>query len=327
LHNPIQPKAIEAISIQKNDEVLTALARLNDGNTRSRGLSPSALNTYLDCSLRFYFQYVARIRESQKVQEEIDPRILGNLLHGVMEQFYKKIIENKSAHEIEAGDFDKLESRIDKLIDEAFIKTYYLDPKSEVTYEGQRVVVREVVKKFAMQILELDKTYAPFKVEGLEQNGWLYNIKISHAPGFAVLGGTIDRIDSRGDQVRVIDYKTGKDELDFKSVASLFYRDGKRNKAAFQTLLYALLYKINGAKNGERIVPGLINRINLFDDTFNFGLKLDGEYLKDATALFSEFEELLQRLLEEIFDPAIDFVQTNREETCKLCPYKEICYR
>jgi len=127
--------------------------------------------------------------------------------------------------------------------------------------------------------------------------------------------------------VRVIDYKTGKDELEFRNVASLFYRDGKRNKAAFQTLLYALLYKTNGARLDEKIVPGLINRVNLFDDTFNFGLKMDGEYLTDATPLFTEFESLLHELLEEIFDPNLKFIQTNKEETCKLCPYKEICYR
>ena len=327
LHNAVQPKAQTPITIDKNEEVLRALAKLNEGNLRSRGLSPSALNTYLDCQLKFYFQYVARIRESQKVQEEIDPRVLGNLLHSVMEQFYKKLIEKSQDRMISAGDFDKLDSRIDKLIDEAFIKTYHLDPKLEVTYEGQRVVVREVVKKFANQILELDRSQTPFKIDAVEQNGWLYNLKISHAPGFAVLGGTIDRIDSKEDHVRVIDYKTGKDELDFKNVASLFFRDGKRNKAAFQTMLYALLYKTNGTKADQKIIPGLINRNNLFDDTFHFGLKMDGEYLKDASPLFPEFETHLLELLEEIFDPSLSFAQTQREETCKLCPYKEICYR
>ena len=327
LHNAAQPKPQTSIVVEKNEEVLRAIAKLNEGNIRSRGLSPSALNTYLDCQLKFYFQYVARIRESQKVQEEIDPRVLGNLLHIVMEQFYKKIIEKRPNRIIDSGDFDQLDNRINLLIDEAFIKTYHLDPRLEVTYEGQRVVVREVVKKFANQILELDRSQAPFKIDAIEQNGWLYNLKISHAPGFAVLGGTIDRIDSKEDQVRVIDYKTGKDELDFKNVASLFYRDGKRNKAAFQTLLYALLYKTNGAQADQKIVPGLINRNNLFDDTFNFGLKMDGEYLKDASPLFTEFENHLQKLLEEIFDPNLSFAQTQREETCKLCPYKEICYR
>ncbi|HCW06075.1 MAG TPA: PD-(D/E)XK nuclease family protein [Cytophagales bacterium] len=327
LHNVAQPRAIEKIKIQKDEEVLRQLAQLNEGGRRSKGITPSALNTYLDCSLKFYFQYVARIRESQKVQEEIDPRILGNILHLVMEKFYKAIMEKKRSNTIDASDFDASDEQIKHWIDQAFIKNYYLDPKLEVTYEGQRVVVREVVKKFAKRITELDKEYAPFTIKAIEQNGWLYNVKINCAPGFVVLGGTIDRVDLKEGRVRVIDYKTGRDELDFKGVNSLFFKEAKRNKAAFQTLLYALIYKANSLGEEQKIIPGLINRNNLFDDTFQFGLKLDKIILDDATPLLGEFENHLCELLEEIFNPELEFVQTERTETCKLCPYKEICYK
>ncbi len=327
LHNTAEPRQPQPIIIHKDENVLRALARLNEGNLRSRGLSPSALNIYLECKLRFYFQYLERIREPLKVEEEIDARVLGNILHVVMEHFYRHLTERKKSKLIEHGDFDKAEQLIERFIDDAFIKNYYLDPGHKVIYEGQRVVVREVVKSFALRITEVDREQTPFIVEALEQNGWMYNMKISHAPGFVALGGTIDRVDRKGDEIRVIDYKTGKDELKFRSIASLFSREGDRNKAAFQTLLYALLYQNNNLLNGERIVPGLINRNNLFDDDFYFGLKMDGEYLLDAASVFQEFESYLQRLLEEIFDPNEVFDQTNKEEACKICPYKGICYR
>jgi len=327
LHNPVQPRPVTPIVIQKDENVLKALARLNEGTIRSRGLSPSALNTYLECRLKFYFQYLARIREPMKVEEEIDPRILGNFLHTVMERFYHKILEKKKNKTIDTDDFDLFENRLDKLIDEAFIKEYYLDPKQPVTYEGQRVVVREVVKTFAKKIIEYDRQHVPFVIEALEQNAWMYNIKISHSPGFVVLGGTIDRIDRKGNEVRIIDYKTGRDELDFRDVDSLFSRDGKRNKAAFQTLLYALLYKNNNSTSDLKIVPGLINRNNLFDDDFRFGLKINREYLTDATPLFPEFENHLNSLLDEIFNPEGVFDQTDKEEACKICPFTGICYR
>jgi hypothetical protein len=152
-------------------------------------------------------------------------------------------------------------------------------------------------------------------------------LEINHAPGFAVLGGAIDRVDRKGDQVRVIDYKTGRDELDFRNVDSLFARDGKRNKAAFQTLLYALLYKKNNETAGVKIVPGLINRNNLFTDSFQFGLKMNKGHVTDATSLFPEFETKLSALLNEIFDPKENFDQTNKKEACKICPYTGICYR
>jgi CRISPR/Cas system-associated exonuclease Cas4 (RecB family) len=328
MHNAVQPQTPGPIVIQKNEQVLAALASINESNLRTRGISPSALNTYIECRLKFYFQYIARIREPLKVEEEIDARVLGNFLHRVMEKFYHQIIEKKKSKSIDTDDFDNLEVRIDRLIDEAFIEGYNLDKNKTVTYEGQRVVVHEVVKRFAQEILRYDKKQVPFTIEALEQRGWLVNRKISHSPGFVVLGGTIDRVDKKGNQIRVIDYKTGRDELDFKNIESLFYREGKRNKAAFQTLLYALLYKNNNVVDDqEKIVPGLINRNNLFDEEFHFGLTINKKRLDDATPLFSEFETHLQLLLEEIFDPAGVFNQTDKTETCKLCAYKEICYR
>ena len=131
--------------------------------------------------------------------------------------------------------------------------------------------------------------------------------------------------------MRIIDYKTGKDELDFESVASLFIREGKRNKAAFQTLLYALMYvdaESGRDVNGKtRVVPGLINRMNLFDQGFTFGLKLNRQAVDDVHRLFPEFKHHLKLLLEELFDPTIPFDQTSDPEPCKYCPYSSICYR
>jgi len=114
LHNPVQPRPVTPIVVRKDENVAKALARLNEGTIRSRGLSPSALNTYLECRLKFYFQYLARIREPLKVEEEIDPRILGNFLHSVMERFYHRILEKKKNKLIDADDFDGLDIRNDR---------------------------------------------------------------------------------------------------------------------------------------------------------------------------------------------------------------------
>ncbi|MFZ6012623.1 MAG: PD-(D/E)XK nuclease family protein [Bacteroidota bacterium] len=329
LHNPVEPQALVSIVINKNEKVLETLARLNDGNMYFKGISPSALNTYLECRLKFYLRHVARIKEPYAVEEELDARVLGNFLHDVMERFYKRIEARKHSKQIETADFMGYEAAIDTLIDEVFIEAYRLDPNKKVTYEGQRLVVREIVKRFAHRIVEMDKKYAPFVMEALEQEGLTFSVPIAHAPHRAVLGGKIDRVDRKEDLLRIIDYKTGKDELDFDSVASLFARDGRRNKAAFQTLLYALLYKSH-AVHGEsrfRIIPGLINRMNLFDDSFTFGLKVGRQHVNDVEPLLPEFRQRLEELFNDLFDPAQPFDQTSDTEACKLCPYTSICYR
>jgi hypothetical protein len=331
LDNPIQPLGISAIAVDKSNRVMDDLFKLNEGNVYFQGISPSALNTYLECRLKFYFRHVAKIREADEVEEELDARVLGNFLHDVMEKFYKRMNEKKGSKAVELKDYNDHTAVIEELIDKVFIKAYRLDPEKKVEYEGQRLVVKEIVKRFADRIIEMDKAYTPFNIELLEQSGITYTIKLPNAPYKAVLGGKIDRVDKKDEVLRIIDYKTGKDKLDFDTIESLFSREDTRNKAAFQTLLYALLYKrtfgSNGKSNGERIVPGLINRLNLFDEEFTFGLKSNKEYVTDVEPLLPEFEARLTDLFIELFNPDVPFDQTSELENCKICPYSKLCYR
>jgi hypothetical protein len=327
LHDPVQPNLINPIVIQKDSKVIELLAKLSEGNSKFKGISPSALNTYIECRLRFYLRHVAKIKEPDEVEEDLDARVLGNFLHAVMELFYRRVQERKKSSQIEAKDFYNAEATIDQLIDEVFITAYQLEPGKPVLYEGQRLVVREVVKRFAHRILEMDKAYAPFTIEALEQGGLAHTVAISQYPRAIVISGKIDRVDRKDDLVRVIDYKTGKDKLDFESVASLFSRDGKRNKAAFQTLLYALLYKANVPQGSHKIVPGLINRMNLFDKDFKFGLKVGKIFVEDVEPLLPEFDQHLKTLLEDLYNPVIPFDQTTDVESCRYCAYQKICYR
>lgn len=327
LHDPIQPSLVTPIVVQKDKQVIDALVKLSDGNSRFNGISPSALNSYIECRLRFYLRHVAKVREPDEVEEDLDARVLGNFLHSLMERFYRDIQFKKKTNRIEPDDFQNSEGIVDRLIDEVFIDAYQLEPGKPVEYEGQRLVVREVVKRFAHRILDMDKAYAPFDIELLEQGGLDYNVTINQYPGKVVLSGKIDRVDRKGNLIRVIDYKTGKDKLDFANISSLFGRDSKRNKAAFQTLLYALLYKVNTPRSSYKIVPGLINRMNLFDKDFKFGFKVGKSFIEDVDPLLPEFDQHLKSLLEELYDPAVPFDQTTDVELCKFCSYQAICYR
>jgi CRISPR/Cas system-associated exonuclease Cas4 (RecB family) len=327
LHNDLQPLEITPITVVKDESVYTGLARYCTGNAFERSLSPSALNDYLECRLRFYFRYIAKVREAREIEEDLDARVLGNFVHLVMEYFYQHILTTKNSKLIEQKDFD-IYRDIDPLIDKAFIKNYNLDPDKKVVYEGQRLVVKEVVRRFVKRIIDIDREYAPFTIEALERRDITFEVKV-HAEGNPVvlLGGSIDRADRKENVIRVVDYKTGKDDLTFSDVASLFSRDTKRNKAAFQTLLYTFLYKKAEPHPGLKFVPGLLNRLNLFKDDFRFGLIQDGNYLNDATPLLPEFEASVVTLLNELYSPDIPFDQTTNTKNCEFCSYQRICYR
>jgi RecB family exonuclease len=328
LHNPLMPLVIEPIVIEKTDEVQQAIMKLNEGNTYFKGISPSALASYLDCRLRFYFRYVARIREPNEVEDQLGARELGNFLHKVMEKFYKNLAIRKRNKSVEPGDFADAKQTIDKLMDEIFTATYNMEPGKKVEYEGQSVIIQQLVRNFAMRILDQDKDLAPFTIEAVEADGLLHRVKISHAPGYVVLGGKIDRVDRKDAVVRIVDYKTGSDKLDFESVASLFDRtSNKRQKTVFQTLLYAFLYQTNfSLQANDQVLTGIMNREYLFGDAA-FGLEMNKKRVYNVLPLMEEFSVHLTTLLEEIFDPEVPFDQTQDPKACEFCPYKGICYR
>src|SRR5690606_20469097 len=107
--------------------------------------------------LQFYFRHVAKIKEPREVEDELDARVLGNFLHNVMELFYKNLTARKGTSLIEKDDFANAGPAIDRLIDHVFIEAYKLNPDKPVVYAGQRLVVREIVRRFASRIVAIDE--------------------------------------------------------------------------------------------------------------------------------------------------------------------------
>jgi len=178
-----------------------------------------------------------------------------------------------------------------------------------------------------IQILNYDAQIVPFvvkKVEGV----FKYAVPLEDGQKIK-MQGSIDRLDEKGDSVRVIDYKSGGDEVKFPDVGSLFERDHKdRNGAAMQTLLYSYLFIKSEDYNGKsNVMPGLYNGKGLFKADFSEKLKLAKKELTNAEGLMPEFEEGLKDILTEIFSSGQPFEQTDKIENCAYCAYKTICNR
>jgi hypothetical protein len=185
--------------------------------------------------------------------------------------------------------------------------------------------VFEVIKKMVIQTLKADLKKTPFKIEGLEQKVNA-NIPIFQGARSVRIGGVIDRIDSLSGAIEIIDYKTGTTEHVFNSLGDLFDQQAKkRNKAAFQTLVYCCVWdKMN--QDSHAVYPGIYGLKKIFkQESYRLVMKEKGNADVNYPEIKSEFEPLLVGLLEEIFNPEIPFVQTSVEEHCQYCPYTSIC--
>lgn len=339
LHNEIQVHAPAVITIDKHTEVLEKLGKFQAlrGALPEKYLTPSALSTYLDCRLRFYYRYIAKLYESEEIQEEVDARFFGLLLHDALENIYKRLINRKKSNLIGKGDFEFLKGQIDLCINEAFAGLFGNDRKKNFSFEGRNIIIRAIIRKFVQRVLEMDADYAPFEILGLETEGedayrHLYHVS-SSGNGFVVgLEGKIDRLDKKDRQIRVVDYKTGKDDKHFLSIASLFDRDEKkRNKAAMQALFYSMLY-LEKHQPDAAVAPAIINAKELFDQHFDWKIgQKEGRNasnpVTDSKLYMPEFKEHLDILLQEVFDPGTPFSQTDDLLKCGYCPYAGLCRR
>ncbi|MFM7193600.1 MAG: PD-(D/E)XK nuclease family protein, partial [Bacteroidota bacterium] len=329
LSNPIEASGWKPVTIRQNDHSLKWFRERADHPEKF--ISPSMLNDYLSCRLRFYLNHIARLREGDEVAAELDARIFGNLLHQVMQHFYgSKETENKS---IDRAYVETNRKRIPQLIDDAYRELYNLEPNKKIDYEGQHVLVRGILEELAGKITELDTDYAPFTVMRLEHTfttEWTDPVSGQRL----IAGGNIDRVDRKvtehGEVIRVMDYKTGTDETGFPDISSLFVRDGNRNKAAFQTIFYAWLVAKKDDTDAP-IMPGLLNRINLFERDFEFGFSMgtrnNKQKITDARPLLAEFESHLNSVLSEMIHPDTVFDQTTNEKLCDYCGFRNICRR
>lgn len=322
--------------IEKSVLVMEKIDRYLDPES-GYALAPSAINIYLDCRMRFYFRYVADLYEPDDVKEEIDPVIFGNLLHRAMEYLYKEF--EQSGKEVTPNEAALLKSKLEEAVGEAFNAEFGGKPGKKYETVGRNAIIAEIINKMAQRIIESDETYAPFKIlsleGGAEKKRFRGSIQIQLPSGqrrHVAVKGIVDRIDRKNDTIRIIDYKTGKDDKSIESIDSLLDRDHpKRNKAAMQTFLYSLIYRQKHGITGSRIMPGIFNIRELFAKNFDYRLQLKSEQgsnyepVNDVTPFLTAFEDRLQIILQEIFDPSIAFDHTEDKRKCIYCAYRRIC--
>ncbi len=312
------------LMVEKNDEVLLALNDfLSPGG--SKMLSPTALNAYLDCSLKFYFHYIAGLKEADEVKEEVDPMLFGNLLHKSIYEIYHPYLKQTLDKSLILS-LSKNKKEISRAIDEAFMSEYYGKQNKKPEYLGKNIIVQHILNKFILQLLKKDHVLAPFCLEEMEQSYYTeLPLGIHNNTRKARLGGKIDRIDTKDGMTRIIDYKTGEAANRFIGLDHLFKReDHKRNTTAFQLFYYCMLYAAN---NHSVITPAVYPLKTIYTSGFATTLT-DGK--KEVTG-FNEYEEyfkeMVMDLLQDIFNPDIPFSQTNNTNICGYCPFIEICHR
>lgn len=327
------PQSNQEIQIEKTPEVLRRIYRAYDStNPKSVILSPSALNAYLDCRLRFYYRYVAGLKTPDEVSAEIDSALFGTIFHLSAQLVYTELTANGNM--IQKEDLERLlrdEVKLQSYVDRAFKKELFkVAPEEKPEYNGVQLINSKVILSYLKQLLRNDLQYTPFEMVAMEKKvSEEMTIQTGQGPFTLRLGGTIDRMDAKEGTLRIVDYKTGGSPKTPANIEQLFTPSETRPNYIFQTFLYVA---IMSRKQSLMVAPALLYIHRAASESYSPVIEM-GEPRKPKIpvnnfAFFEdEFRERLQALLEEVFDEKEAFTQTKDIKKCSYCDFKAICKR
>jgi CRISPR/Cas system-associated exonuclease Cas4 (RecB family) len=283
------------------------------------GLSPSALNTYINCPLDFYYKYILGLGEKDQVEEQIDSATFGSIVHHVLEIFYQKFIGSAPTK----ADFDELRKGLSEELDKAIVLNF----GSAEDLRGMNFLARTIAEQMLLKIIQHEEN----EIDQREKEGLALQVVSiedtlkaevplpqGHPISKLVLRGKTDRIDVTAGVVRIVDYKTGKVESKDVTIAKPIeaYTKGKHGKL-LQLLAYIYLQRAQGTP-----LPNI--RAALYS-LKNFG---EGyQYLNDkvnteiSEEQMKEFEDILIGLTTKMYNSTL-FEHNEDADFCEYCNSK-----
>ena len=320
---------VSDIEVEKSYEVFDKLLRY----TRDKTLSPTAFSTYVKCPLRFYFNFVERLRPEDELEESVDNMTFGNIFHEAADILYSKIEGDAEP----AKRLAELRNRgeVDRCVDKAIAKVYFRrenEPLPELG--GELIIIRNIVREYlGKNLIDYDLRNGDFSVWKCECDvDMTLPIDVGEDHFDVHLAGRADRIDSLNNGLlRIIDYKTGKPRLNYSGIEALFHGEPiatKRESNIINTLLYSMMlsHKMGRDVRPELYYVGSMVRSE-YSPRFVESIDRKSRTLDAYSECAEEFETEVKATLCEMFDRTIPFSQCEDSSACKYCDYCSICNR
>ncbi|MBC7448486.1 MAG: PD-(D/E)XK nuclease family protein [Hymenobacteraceae bacterium] len=340
---PVSDRRADAV-LAKTPEVVAALR-----DVLEQSLSPSALNDFVGCSLKFYYKRVARLKAAEEVEEELGADQIGTAVHQVLEELVAPFILRGEA--ITAADVRAWPARLPELLPRALAAATSDGERQAPPDQGmnhlRRHVARQQLEQYCAALAtELETTGEPLVVLGKEQDrhGTVFVAVPASADGVipatrvAVnLFGKVDRLDQLpGGGVRIVDYKTGqvkKSELNLKTstttaqqaLQKLLTDDSPAAGKVRQLWLYSLMQQERDASPVEVAI------VSLRPENAKAPLYLHAnlDFLAEAYDLppREASERALGELVGRMLDPAEPLRRTDNIKICTYCDFRRVCAR
>ena len=270
--------------------------------------SPSSLDAYLACGLKFYYQYVLRVQEKDEVEDEIGQAEIGGIVHKILERLFK---EYKPGTELSLV-------RATEIAEEIF------DAELKNHDSGYEYLIKKQILRRLRDILIYHKENAgKAQIKSCEK-------KFKLTLDGVEFTGQADRIDLRPDEKGcnahiIVDYKTGSTA----KTPNLKKFDIEDREAWPKTLksvqlpLYVMFYLAENPEIALEAVDACLMMLGSHKITEEFLFAKS----EDKAADLAKLQKAVSYLVYEVKSPELDFEPASDIKTCELCPFKIMCGR
>jgi CRISPR/Cas system-associated exonuclease Cas4 (RecB family) len=305
---PVQiflPKKVEGV--KKDENTMELIGKMK--------FTPTGIDAYLECPLKFYFKEVLKLSPVQSIEEEVEPLDVGIIAHSALKKTFEPFL-NKNLSEM---DFDKMIESVGKIVEEIMKSTLsIITPEREIF---QRILT-EVLKKYLLKekdiIFSKDKE-CKMRILELENEGAM----VTRIDGKDVeITGRWDRVDEVENRIRVVDYKTGRSEKHKLKKSGVSFVKFSREEVienginSLQLPCYVLIYKDKN-KPSLPVDATVILLRDVFKESdwrVEWGEKIPEEI----------FKNIIIGIIKEIIDPEVPFYPDEKGD-CSKCAYRTPC--
>ena len=297
------------IIVAKDEALLDRYRQLME-----RGLSPSAISTWLRCPLDHYFRQVMHLEETEEGSARIPANVLGEALHTTMEALIGPWTGTEMTPEALRAAADNVPGLLHKaLIGKVPASTLEQGQPLLQTGMAERAAKRFLLNEAA--VVEAGTRIMPMHFE--------VDLRAEVPGGTTVLGcplnirGRLDRVDRRNGVVHVLDLKTGKVKEEELKLPDLGPEAPLEDRPkALQLLVYAWLYlwthpEVDHVRAG--ILP--LQRPSMSDGLF---LRVGGEDLVHRHQL-PAIDALLLRIAADMLDTTTPLRHSPHGKYCHFC--------
>ena len=318
---------------------------------KGKFLSASAINKFINCPLMFYMNYVQRLNDDNEVSDFMDYGTFGTIIHDTLNDCYDSPEVRSSDGLIDSRylkDFkqSKLKDSVKRNI-----SRIYLHVPEEVINSGQMPPIKGEAYMLIESIMSYVEFVIDYDMKWIDEHGSFSVLECEKTHEITLLDFDgvkfnftykPDRIDKLADgTVRIVDYKTGKDDTVFSDtpdLADLFDRTkSNRRKAVLQVFLYCYAYLAEHPELGS-VKPEIYKLALMKDSGVKVKEKVEGikknskktmvsEYVFSRdSAVAKNFVQMMASTVRSLYMD--DFVQAPEgSKACNYCRFIDMCRR